>query len=90
MSLQSLFAAFSVFLHSPQFRDLACHAVLNARGVGFSMRVEKAGITGFACVRDFLRADEDDRIVTLPAPCRHRTGATPTITIVRRRRKRCG
>jgi hypothetical protein len=26
MSLPSLFSAFSRFLHSPQFRDLACHA----------------------------------------------------------------
>lgn len=45
-------------------------AVLKARGVGFCMRVEKAGNTGFACARDFLRADEDDRIVTLSAPDR--------------------
>jgi hypothetical protein len=26
MSLPSLFSAFSLFLHSPQFRNLACHA----------------------------------------------------------------
>jgi hypothetical protein len=45
-------------------------AVLNARGIGFCMRVEKAGNAGFACVRDFLRSGEDDRIVTLPAPDR--------------------
>ena len=25
MSLPSLFTAFSQFMHSPQFRDLACH-----------------------------------------------------------------
>ena len=45
-------------------------AALNARGIGFCMRVEKAGNTGFACVRDFLRSDENDRIVTLAAPSR--------------------
>lgn len=45
-------------------------AVLNAPGVGFCMRVEKAGNTGSACVRDFLRSSEDDRIVTLAAPDR--------------------
>ena len=45
-------------------------AALNARGVGFCMRVEKAGNSGFACVRDFLRSDDDARIVTLAAPDR--------------------
>ena len=45
-------------------------AALNARGIGFCMRVEKAGNAGFACVRDFLRSGEDDRIVTLAAPDR--------------------
>ena len=45
-------------------------AALNARGVGFCMRVEKAGNTGFACVRDFLRSDDDERIVTLAPPDR--------------------
>jgi hypothetical protein len=45
-------------------------AALNARGVGFCMRVEKAGNTGFACVRDFLRSDDDEQIVTLAAPDR--------------------
>jgi hypothetical protein len=45
-------------------------AVLNARRIGFCMRVEKAGNAGFACVRDFLRSGEDDRIVTLAAPDR--------------------
>jgi hypothetical protein len=45
-------------------------AVLNARGIGFCMRVENAGNTGFACVRDFLRSDEHERIVTLAAPDR--------------------
>ena len=43
-------------------------AALNACGVGFCMRVEKAGNTGFACVRDFLRPDDHERIVTLAAP----------------------
>lgn len=32
-------------------------AVLNQRGIGFCMRVEKAGNAGFAWVRDFLRSD---------------------------------
>jgi hypothetical protein len=45
-------------------------AVLIARGIGFCMRVEKEGNTGFACVRDFLRSGKDDQIVTLPAPDR--------------------
>lgn len=43
-------------------------AALNARGIGFCMRVEKGGNGGFACVRDFLRSGEDERIVTLAAP----------------------
>lgn len=42
-------------------------AVLNQRGIGFCMRVEKAGNAGFACVRDFLRSDRMEQIVTLPA-----------------------
>jgi hypothetical protein len=33
----------------------------NARGIAFCMRVDKAG---FACVRDFLRSGDDERIVT--------------------------
>ncbi len=42
--------------------------MLNARGIGFCMRVEKAGNAGFTCVHDFLRSDERERIVTLAAP----------------------
>jgi hypothetical protein len=42
-------------------------AVLNQRGIGFCMRVEKAGNAGFTCVRDFLRSDRVEQIVTLPA-----------------------
>ncbi|MGJ9418721.1 transposase [Massilia sp. CMS3.1] len=45
-------------------------AVLNARGVGFCMRVEKAGNAGFACGRDFLRSHDDELVVTLAAPDR--------------------
>jgi hypothetical protein len=45
-------------------------AVLSARGIGFCRRVEKAGNTGFACLRDFLRSGEDDRTATLAAPDR--------------------
>jgi hypothetical protein len=45
-------------------------AALNVRGIGLCMRVQKAGNAGFACVRDFLRSDEHERIVTLPAPDR--------------------
>ena len=45
-------------------------ATLNVRGIDFCMRVEKAGNAGFACVRDFLRSDEHERIVTLAAPDR--------------------
>jgi hypothetical protein len=64
-------------------------AVLNARGVGFCMRVEKAGNTGFACVRDFLRSGENERIVTLAAPGRrdaddYECPATPqTVRLIR-------
>ena len=43
-------------------------ALLNQRGIGFCMRVEKAGNTGFACVRDFMRSGCAEQIVTLPAP----------------------
>ena len=43
-------------------------ALLNQRGIGFCMRVEKAGNSGFACVRDFLRSGLQEQIVTLPAP----------------------
>jgi hypothetical protein len=32
------------------------------------MRAEKAGNTGFACIRAFLRSNKDERIVTLAAP----------------------
>jgi hypothetical protein len=45
-------------------------AALNARDIGFCMRVERAGKGGFACVRDFLRSSDDERIVTLAAPDR--------------------
>ena len=45
-------------------------AALSARGIGFCMRVEKAGKAGFACVRDFPRSGDDERIVTLAAPDR--------------------
>jgi hypothetical protein len=43
-------------------------AVLNQRLIPFCMRVEKAGNTGYACVRDFLRSGLNDQIVTLRAP----------------------
>ena len=64
-------------------------AVLNARGIGFCMRVEKAGNAGFACVRDFLRSGDDERIVTLAPPDRrdatdYECPATPqTVRLVR-------
>lgn len=64
-------------------------AALNARGVSFCMRVEKAGNAGFACVRDFLRSDDAERIVTLAAPDRrdavdYECPATPqTVRLVR-------
>jgi hypothetical protein len=45
-------------------------AALNARGIGFCMRVAMAGNAAFACVRDFLRSGQDDLVVTLPAPDR--------------------
>lgn len=35
-------------------------ALLNQRNISFRMRVEKAGNTGFACVRDFLRSDKQE------------------------------
>ena len=34
------------------------------------MRVEKAGNAGFTCERDFLRSDDDERIVKLAPPDR--------------------
>jgi hypothetical protein len=34
------------------------------------MRVEKAGDSGFACVRSFLRSGLDEQVVTLNAPGR--------------------
>ena len=43
-------------------------ATLNQRGIPFCMRVDS---TGFACVRDFLRAGLDDQVVTLRAPDQH-------------------
>ena len=45
-------------------------AALNQRGIGFCMRVEKAGNSGFACVRDFLRGAQAEAVVTLGAPHR--------------------
>lgn len=45
-------------------------AALNYRGIGFCMRVEIKGNSGFACVRDFLRSDALDQIVTIAAPDR--------------------
>ena len=40
-------------------------AALNQRGIGFCVRVEKSGNTGFACARDFLRSPALEQIVTL-------------------------
>ena len=57
-------------LLAPAYPSRWLVAVLNARGIAFCMRVEKAGNTGFACMRDFLRSDEHERIVTLAAPDR--------------------
>ena len=45
-------------------------SLLNHRGISFCMRVEKAGNSGFSCVRDFLRSGLQEQIVTLPAPDR--------------------
>ncbi len=53
------------------------------------MRVEKAGNTGFVCVRDFLRSTLDEAIVTLRAPDRrdatdYECPATPqTVRLIR-------
>lgn len=44
-------------------------AALNLRSIFFCMRVDS---TGFACVRDFLRSGDAERIVTLAAPSRHK------------------
>jgi hypothetical protein len=43
-------------------------ALINHRGSGFCMRVEKAGNGGFACVRAFLPSGLQEQIVTLAAP----------------------
>jgi hypothetical protein len=43
-------------------------ALLNQRGISFCMRVEKSGGNGFKYVRDFLRSDLPEQIVTLSAP----------------------
>jgi len=43
-------------------------ALLIHRGIGFCMRVEKAGNSGFGCVRDFLRSGLQEQIVILAAP----------------------
>ena len=64
-------------------------SALNQRRIGFCMRVEKAGNSGFACVRDFLRAGKQEQIVTLPAPAKadadaYECPATPqTVRLVR-------
>jgi len=42
-------------------------AVLNQRAIKFCMRVDNTD-AGFACVRDFMRSDAMERVVTLPAP----------------------
>jgi len=43
-------------------------ALLNQRGIGFCMRVELGGESGFTCVRQFRRSGLREQIVTLPAP----------------------
>ena len=48
------------------------------------MRVEKADNVGFACVHDFLRLDDDERIVKLVA----QAGVTPPTSSAQLRRKR--
>ena len=45
-------------------------AVLKVHGIGYCMRVEKAGNWGIACFSDFLRSGKADQIVTLSAPPR--------------------
>lgn len=73
MSLPSLLAAFSLYLHSPEFHAFPCRwlvALLNQRGSAFCMRAEKSGNAGFARVRDFLRSGQQEAIVTLAAPDR--------------------
>lgn len=64
-------------------------ALLNQRGIGFCMRVEKAGNSGFACVRDFLRSGLQEQVVILAAPDKadaidYECTATPqTVRLVR-------
>jgi hypothetical protein len=64
-------------------------ALLNQRSIGFCMRVEKAGNTGFACVRDFLRSGLQEQVVILAAPDKadaiaYECTATPqTVRLVR-------
>lgn len=64
-------------------------ALLNHRGIGFCMRVEKAGNSDFACVRDFLRSGLPEQIITLAAPDRddardyERPAAPQTVRLVR-------
>lgn len=64
-------------------------SALNQRRIGFCMRVEKAGNSGFACVRDFLRSGLQEQIVTLAAPDKadahaYECPATPqTVRLVR-------
>ena len=58
--------------------------LLNQRGIGFCMRVEKAGNSGFSCVRNFLGSGLQEQIVTLPAPSKadaedYECPATPQI-----------
>jgi len=45
-------------------------ASLNQRGIGFCMRVELGGESGFTCVRQFRRSGLSEQIVNLPAPDR--------------------
>lgn len=59
-------------------------AALSQRGVGFCMRVERAGNAGFACVREFLRIGSTDAVVTLMHP----TDATSPTTSDRQPRNR--
>jgi Transposase DDE domain len=64
-------------------------AALTQRGIAFCMRVEKNGDGGFPCVRDFMRSDLDEQIVTLRAPDRrdandYECPATPqTVRLIR-------
>lgn len=50
-------------------------AVLNGRGIDFCMRVEKAGNSGFACVRDLLRRKRPARRGAAVDKAHHRAAA---------------